>query len=211
MLRHLLIGINREAKINFSHPSGIITQLLFCCIFLSIFLIVDGGLLYTDTLELQAGRENYLLIFDYFIITSCLIASSSGFLKEDFEDGSLEQAAIGFEYFEIYIITKVIANWLFLCLPSILIIGTLQNNFMLIKAMLASFIINSICCFCGTISGLGNSSSLIATIALPLITPILILSIDNQSNHHMILLMIAIFSFTTLTFATSKVAKIIID
>ena len=99
----------------------------------------------------QENQQFYLNITIWLLIISSCIFSSSDFLKNDFQNGVIEQAILAIENFENFIFAKITANWLIFCLPIIILTAFIinhKNNPEMIKILiLATIIINSICCF----------------------------------------------------------------
>lgn len=169
----------------------------------------------------QASTTFYSITIIWFSLLSSLIFSSTEFLKRDFEDGTIEQIISSIENFEIFVLAKMLANWLFCSLPIIISIPLLGfiNNIapqilyqIVIAAFLATLAINFICGFCGSLSVLGNSAPMIGIIAMPLIIPILLLgasSVDASDYSALkILCGLNIFIGSITVFATAKIVKI---
>lgn len=146
-------------------------------------------------------------------LLSCVIFSSSEFLKQDFEDGTVEQLLNSCENFEIVALAKIIANWFVSCLPIVILSSLIKQNYEFLSIILVgSIIINFICCFCGSLSTLGNSAPMIAIIALPLIIPTLLIAqigvIGSYEENLKILLGLFLFIGSITTIAVAKIVKI---
>ncbi len=208
--------ITHEILLNFRNLSKILANFLFFVISFSFcFLLAQNN---------ETNNNFYYLSLLWISLIFCLIFSSVEFLKKDFDDGSIEQLIISLENFEVFILAKVLGNWLSSTLPIIIItplIGKIINlnqteiNQFLILIILASLIINFICTFCGSLSVLGNSAPMIAVIAMPLIIPILLIafsgnlnSSENFQNSLKILIGLVVFIGSISIFATSKIVKI---
>src|SRR5690606_21973920 len=97
----------------------------------------------------------------------------SDFLKEDYEDGVLEQMLIKFSNFEIFILAKIISNWLIFCLPILMMIFIfsllfgIETHFvkkLFLLLSIASLAIIFITSFSGCLNLLSGKTSLIAII-----------------------------------------------
>ena len=192
----------QELRLNFRHLERILANFLFFVIFLSSFLLLS------QSQQNQASSD----IFIWFALLSCLIFSNSEFLKKDFEDGSLEQILLSCENLEIAIFAKMISSWVVNCLAILLTIFVLKNNIeFLLLALLASLAINFLCCFCGSLSILGNSAPMIAVIILPLIIPVLLISSGDFTTSLKLLGGITVLFGAIATFATAKIVKIAVE
>ena len=196
--------------------SKIIANLLFFVISLAVFFLIAK--------ENQDSLTFLTISIIWFSLLCSLIFFNAEFLKQDFQDGTIEQIFRSIDNFEIFILAKMLANWTICALP-ILVASTiiaivskldqiLIYNF-IILAFLASIIINFICNFCGSLSILENSAPIIAIIAMPLIIPIILIAhsgvIYNDIASWKILSGLAIFSGTILVFATAKIVEIALD
>ena len=151
-------------------------------------------------------------------------------MREDFQDGTLEQIIILQPNLEVFILAKMLGNWLIFSLPISLLIlplgfaiglnQALTVNFFLLL-LLASLAINFICAFCGSLSIAGNKAPMIAILAMPLIIPILLIACGSlidvgvqSSDFYLplkILCGICIFVGTISVMATAKIVKIIAE
>lgn len=194
------IIFQQELLVNFRQLGKIWANFLFFLIFVSSFFILAQN---------QSDQTLDSSIIIWFSLLSCLIFSAAEFLKKDFDDGLIEQILLSCENFEIFILAKMLANWLICCLPILLAVFFIRpESDFLILIFLASLAINFICCFCGSLSILGNSAPTIAVIALPLIIPVLLLSYGDFFVSFKILAGLNIFLGTVLVFATAKIVKI---
>ncbi|MBM5781992.1 MAG: hypothetical protein FJ368_01045 [Pelagibacterales bacterium] len=208
--------ITYEILLNFRNLGKILANFLFFIISFSLcFLIAQNN---------ETNNNFYHLSLIWISLIFCLVFSSVEFLKKDFDDGSIEQLIISLENFEVFILAKMLGNWISSALPIIVItplLGKIINlnqteiNQFLILIILASLIVNFICTFCGSLSVLGNSAPMIAVIAMPLIIPILLIafsgnlnSSENFQSSLRILIGLVVFIGSISVFATSKIVKI---
>jgi heme exporter protein B len=187
------ILLSHELRINFRQTSRILASFLFFLIFLSSFSL------------LSQGQDS--LVITLFSLLSCLIFSSAEFLKKDFESGASEQILISCENFESFIAAKMLANWLVCCVPIIVISSFIRPDLFLL-IILVSLLVNFICCFCGTLSILGNAAPMIAALALPLIIPILLIALGDVVTSLKLLVGLCFFLAPILIFATAKIVRI---
>jgi heme exporter protein CcmB len=209
------IILKHELLLHFYNSGRILANFLFFLISVTIFVLI------AQDQENQGSTNFYFITIIWFSLLSCIIFSSAEFLKKDFEDGTIEQILHSIENFETFIMAKMIANWLAYCLPLLIFILPLGaligldhslfiNFFILI--FLASLAVNFISTFCGSLSTLGNSTPMIAIIAMPLIIPVLLtvysgLAEKTQTSCK-ILLGFSVFIGCVTVFATSKIIKI---
>jgi heme exporter protein B len=203
-----------EIKLLLTFPHKIYANLLFFAISTIVFLILAQGFIDKKFIIF------YIMAIILFSLTSSLIFSNNEFLKEDFEDGTLEQIIAKLDNFEVFILAKILINWLFYALPTILfcpiiILMTgekIDISNMLTCLIITSFAISFIASFCGSLSVIGNSSSIISIIIMPLIVPILLIGYDGIFNPSAaiikILAGIAVLSATFAILATAKLVKI---
>ncbi|MBU6140289.1 MAG: heme exporter protein CcmB [Proteobacteria bacterium] len=187
------IILRHELKINFRQLSRILASFLFFLIFLSSFSL------------LSQGQDSLIIIL--FSLLSCLIFSSAEFLKKDFESGASEQILISCENFESFIAAKMLANWVVCCVP-ILVVSSFIRPDLATLIIFVSLLVNFICCFCGTLSILGNAAPMIAALALPLIIPILLIALGDAVVSLKLLVGLCFFLTPILIFATTKIVKI---
>ncbi len=191
------IILRQDLLLCFRSLSKVLANFLFFSILITTFFLLS------QNQQFKASTAIWLALF------SSLIFSSSEFLKKDFEDGNIEQMLIIFQNFEIFILAKMVVNWLIYCLPLAIITFTINPNFdFLILFLLATLVINFICCFCGSLSALGNSAPMISIIAMPLIIPILLIALGDFQTSLTLLAGLAIFFAAALSFATAKIIKI---
>lgn len=192
------IIFQHELLLSLRQLSKVLANFLFFLIFLTTFFLISSN---------QANINISTII--WLSLLSCLIFSSAEFLKKDFEDGTIEQVIISCENFEVFILAKIFSNWFSYCFPILMVVFfmNVKTEFLII-ILLASITINFICCFCGSLSILGNSAPMIATIALPLIIPILLVAQGDFSASIKIILGLGIFLGAILTLATAKIVKI---
>lgn len=193
-----LIFLTHELRINFRKFSRILASFLFFLIFLSSFSLLTQD---------QSGQSVDASIAILFSLLSCLIFSSAEFLKKDFESGASEQILISCENFEVFIAAKMLANWIVCCAPILIVTYFIKPDFLLL-IILVSLLINLICCFCGTLSILGNAAPMISALALPLIIPILLITLGDPETSLKLLTGLCFFLAPILIFATAKIVKI---
>lgn len=178
-MKMFFVIIKQDLLLSLRNSSRILANFLFFIISMAIFSMMLQG---APSLN---SSPFYISIIIWFLLISCLIFSASEFLKQDFDDGTLEQMLIICANFEIFILAKYFSNWLIyalpiLCaIPLVALFSSLNHEIMLhflALALLASLAINCICSFCGSLALLGNSAPMIAIIALPLIIPILLIA-----------------------------------
>jgi heme exporter protein B len=195
-----LITIFQELLINFRQMEKILANFLFFLIFISLYFLLSSG-------QENQGFETSAAI--WISLLSCLIFSTAEFLKKDFEDGTIEQVLLSCENLEIFILAKIVANWFVSCFAALILSYFIKpESEFLILIFLGSLAINFICCFCGSLSVLGNSAPMIAVIAIPLVIPILLISCGDFFLGLKILCGLNVFLILSLTFATTKIIKI---
>jgi len=205
----------QEILLSSRNLAKIFANFLFFLVSVAIFFIL------AQNQQNQDSTVFYSITIIWFSLLSCLIFSTTEFLKKDFDDGTIEQNISSIDNFEIYIFAKMVANWLICSVPILISIFPLSvligldqglTTNLLIAAFLATLAINFICTFCGSLSILGNSAPIIGVIALPLIIPILLLavgSLDNEASvGFKILAGLVVFIGSISVFATAKIVKI---
>jgi heme exporter protein B len=224
MSKFLIIFTN-QIKIQYHHPRSFFGNILFFICFVIVFLIVLSPL--QSGFGELLGRNNsqtLLISASFFSILTCLLTSTQNLLREDFDDGTLEQMIINCENLEIYIFAKMLANWLNICFIAVIfstIMGALlgyKQDFLwqfFIIFLLTSLLINCICFLCGSLAILGGVSSIIAFIALPLILPIILFGslgiYENFNFNFKILFALNIFLNPLICFASALITKIALD
>lgn len=212
-----LIIFSHEIKLLMQNLHKIYANLLFFVISVVTFLIIVQGLISKDF------EAFYVMAIILFSITSSLIFSSSEFLKDDFDDGTLEQMIAKIDNFEIFIFAKILANWFVKILPIILfcpLIIEMSNVeidifnmmvFLVISSVAISFIAN----FCGSLAIISNLSSVISILIMPLLIPILLICYDgifNQDSSMVkVLLAISTLAISSSVLATAKLVKIFVE
>ena len=205
------IVLLQEIRISLKKSSKILANSLFFVIFTSIFFILSQ--------KSQENSQFYLMIIIWLILVCCLVFASIDFLKNDFDDGTIEQSILAIDNFENFILAKMVANWVNYALPIIILsifVLPESENFSIKQSFLiltlATIIINFICCLAGSLSSLGNSSPLISIIALPLLIPIILVA-NSALTHNFdtglkilsgLLLLVTPISI----FASAKIIKI---
>lgn len=192
------ILLKHELKINLRQFSKILASFLFFLIFLTSFYLL------TSDQQNQGASDIVIILFS---LISCLIFSTAEFLKKDFDSGAAEQILLSCDNYEVFVGAKILANWLTCAAPIVLILSAIKPEFVC-DAILISFLINLICCFCGSLSILGNNAPMIAVVALPLIIPSLLICITESNSSSNLLALLNIFLGPILVFATTKIVKI---
>lgn len=173
------------------------------------------------------GAQSYSITIIWFALLSSLTFSFAEFLKKDFDDGTIEQLLLACENFEVAVFAKMLAGWLIYCFPIIisscifLRFADMTTQFLcefFLSLTLASLAISFICSFCGSLSILAGSAAMIATIALPLIIPVVLIahkvphSVASQLSSAIpnigLLSAIALLSCCLSVLATTKIVKI---
>ncbi len=209
------IFLRQELIYHRKNPARFLQTILFFLICCAVFFIL------LQNQQNQAQNPFLITIIICFSLLFSILFVSSDFLGEDFRDGTLEQMLLFCENIEIYIASKILASWLILCLPILIVIPFLMaliglesqfiNNCFWIF-LFASIAINFICAFCGTLSIAGNQAPLMAILALPLIIPILLIAFtgfDNFIFSIKLLIAISVFCGILFTMAISQIIKII--
>ena len=204
----------------------VLQNVLFFLIACSLFFLLAQN-------QSEQGSTEFLMCnIIWFSLLFSMIFANSDFLAEDYRDGTVEQMIILCPNLETYIISKIVAAWIIFCLPILAIIPLmllalgLNSSFILhfvILISLASLAINFICAFCGSLNVAGNSSPMLAILALPLIVPVLLIACggsisvvaspeENVEGFYFSLKLlsgICVFVGATLTIATTKIVKIV--
>ncbi len=210
LLHELLLSSRNLGKI--------LANFLFFLISVAIFFLIS------QNQEVQGSTTFYSVTIIWFSLLFCLIFSAAEFLKKDFDDGTIEQVLTSCENFEIFILAKMLGNWLVCCLPILISIFPLgiglgfEKDFVinfLILIFLASLAINFICSLCGSLSTLGNSAPMIGVIVLPLIIPVLLIAFGGMAGDFWtsfkILAGLCVFVSATSIFATAKIVRIAVE
>lgn len=193
----------------------IFSNILYFFIFLSIVQILTQN--FPSDLKF-----NISILAVFIAILSSLISINQNVFDEDFRDGTLEQILIHCQNLEIYIMAKLLTNWV----SSVLIINILATVFIKMNfaidlswlKLLSIFLIQSLALnfLLGWSSALcleKNLSVIASIVAVPLTLPIFILSsvaiIENFNNN--ILLLLALASLTTIIsiLACAKIINIV--
>jgi len=225
-MQQFLIIFFQQTNLLLLKRKNFINNSLFFLSFFIIFVLIISPLQNAigEELSSEAKYQSLITCASIFALLFSLLASSFEFLQEDFQDGTLEQILIKCRNFEIYFFAKMLANWLGNCFFNVILAVFLSwllglswqflNNF-LILFLLASLLINFICCFGASLAILQGSIALIAFIVLPLILPIVIFSclaiLDNFAQYLKILLGLNIFLIPLLTFSSGILTKIALD
>lgn len=201
----------------------IFQNLLFFFIAFSIFFLIS------QNQQNQLVSPVLAIDVTLFCLVFSLIFSNSEFLYQDFKDGTLEQIILSQPNLEIFILAKMLGNWLIFSLPIILSIPLIGlavglNNDLIINffilILVASLAINFICAFCGSLSLAENKAAMIAILTMPLLIPILLITCGNVASEGFaqgdgfysslkILSGICVFAGCVSVIATTKIVKII--
>ena len=213
-------------KLSLLKQKNFITNSLFFLSFLIIFVLTVSPLnsSFESDLANYKTKQSLLVCASVFALLFSLLASSFEFLKDDFNDGTLEQMQVRCSNFEMFVLAKILANWLNHCLVNVFLVIILSLVFgfsfqftcqFFWIFLLSSLLVNFLCCFAGSLTILGGSVSLISFIVMPLILPIIIFStlsvLDNYSQFLNILLSLNIFLIPLLTYASSALIKVALD
>jgi heme exporter protein B len=207
----LLAIIKQELTISIKNASNLVQSLVFFLITISIFAITTN---INDT--------NIAIAIIWICLTFAILLASNQQFQRDFDDGTFEQLYLSGYVFEIIILTKIFANWLFNTLPLIVILPIIalilkvpSNLFfdLIAISLISSLLINFMVSFASSLTLCANSSSCLLTIlVLPLLVPIMIFANTafNGDFAISIKLLLAIFIFLApiLTFGTSLAIKL---
>lgn len=216
------IILHQEFVLAGKNLAKILQNFLFFFISLSIFFLIS------QNQQNQLSSPFLSIDIILFCLVFSLIFSNSDFLHEDVRDGTLDQIIILQPNLEIFILAKMLGNWLILIMPILIFIPfvnlaigfnqSFTTDFAILAAI-SSLTINFICAFCGSLGVAKNKSPMIAILALPLIIPILLILCGSFSSEGIskddfyealrILSGICIFIGSICVFATAKIMKII--
>ncbi len=208
--------IKQELAINIKNSSNLVQSLIFFLITTSIFAITTN----IDNIDTA-------LAIMWICLTFAILLSSNQQFQRDFDDGTFEQLYLSGYVFELIILAKIIANWLFNTLPLIIILpiialilkvpnslifDSLIFNLVAI-ALIASLLINFTVSFGSSLTLSANSSSsLLIILVLPLLIPIIIFANAAFGGDFIVsvkfLLAILIFLVPILTLATAYATRI---
>lgn len=208
----LLSVISRELKLNSVNSGQVFNKIVFFFITISIFSISTGY--FSDQ------TSNYNISIIWFCLIFSNILGMNNFLKDDFNDGTLEQIFIDSNALEIFISGKIFSNWLvyslplIICIPLAMIILGIDNISkidMMLIALIVTLIINLIACFCSSLVVLlDKNEGLLTILILPLIVPVVIFAnsaffesnIINFQNSLLFLSLFFIFLAPILVFSS---------
>lgn len=213
------IILQQEFLMNSKNLAKVFQNLLFFFISFSIFFLIS------QNQQNQIVAPFLAIDVILFCLIFSLIFSNSEFLYQDFKDGTLEQIIISQPNIEIFILAKMLGNWLtfslpiILCIPVIGMLIALDKGFMInffVLILIASLAINFICAFCGSLSMSENKAPLIAILMMPLIIPILLIVCGNMEetsfySSFKILIGICVFVGSISVLATAKIIRILHD
>ncbi len=203
--------IRQELIINIKSSGNLAQSLVFLLITASIFA-------FTTNIDNTATSVAIIWV----CLTFAILLGCNQQFQQDFDDGTLEQLYLSGYVFELIILTKIFANWLFntlpliIFLPIIALILKIPENLILdliTVAIIASLIINFLVSFGTSLTLSTNStSSLLIILILPLTIPTIIFANAGLTNDFgaaiKLLLGLLIFLIPILTFATSAAIKI---
>jgi len=196
----------------------VLANFLFFTISAVIFFLLS------QAQENQGSSLIYNITIIWFSLLFSVIFSTNDFAKKDFEDGTIEQMITSVENLEIYVLAKSLALFFVNVLP--IAIATIflsqlsgiegsKTKELFILALLAGVCANFICCFCGSLSIVGNSAPMVSVIAMPLIIPVMLISFSGLTNDFpnscKILIGLGFLSACCSIFATAKIIKIAAD
>jgi heme exporter protein B len=207
----LLPIIKQELIIGIKNSSNLAQSLIFFLITTSIFAITTN---INDT--------NIAIAIIWICLTFSILLSSNQQFQRDFDDGTFEQLYLSGYVFEIIILAKIIANWLFNTLPLIIILPIIAlilkipSNLifdLVAISLIASLLINFMVSFGSSLTLSANSSSsLLIVLVLPLLIPIIIFANASFGGDFVVsvkfLLVILVFLTPILTLATSVAVRI---
>lgn len=207
----LLTIIKQELIINIKNASNPIQSLVFFLITASIFAITTN-----------IDNPTIAVAIIWICLTFAILLSSNQQFQRDFDDGTFEQLYLSGYVFEIIILAKIIASWLFNTLPLIIILPIvalilkIPSNLILelvFISLIASLLINFLVSFGTSLTLSTNStSSLLTILVLPLLIPTIIFANSGLSGDLMVAvkLLISLLVFLTpiLTIATSAAVRI---
>jgi heme exporter protein CcmB len=208
------IFLQQELLILFKNKAQIYANIIYFLIFFSVFQIISQNF--------SQDIQNKLLILNITLnILFAIINICQNIFIKDHEDGTLEQYIIHINNIEIFILAKIIANWIASCLLIVLFCGLYfkYNNFVnleLFKILLilgvSSLSLTFIFAWSSCLSIIEGLSPAVIILALPVTLPIIIftnLALGDQFNDGIIVLSAFLFfigSVTTL--ANAKIIKI---
>lgn len=212
------IFLKQELSNDLKNLGLFVQNILFFIISCAIFLIMAQN-------QVAQGQNAQSLLTNIILISLVfsLIFANNNFLGEDFKDGTLEQMIIYCENLEVFIAAKMIVNWVIFALPLLLatplmiLASGLSQGFArdgAILFLLASFSINFICAFCASLNLAANKAPIIAIFVLPLIVPIILITLigfvgaEGFSSSVKILSGLAVLSAVVTIFATTRIVRI---
>ncbi len=212
------IFLKQELSNNLRNLGLFVQNILFFLISCAIFLLMAQN-------QVAEGENAQFLLTNIILISLVfsLIFANNNFLSEDFKDGTLEQMIIYCENLEVFIAAKMFANWIIFALPILITIplmafvNGLNKEFVSEGAILflfASLSINFICAFCASLNLAANKAPIIAIFALPLIVPIILITLvgffggEGLYSSVKILCGLAVLFAVIAVFATTKIVKI---
>jgi heme exporter protein CcmB len=110
------IFLQQELLILFKNKAQIYANIIYFLIFFSVFQIISQNF--------SQDIQNKLLILNITLnILFAIINICQNIFIKDHEDGTLEQYIIHINNIEIFILAKIIANWIASCLLIVLFCG----------------------------------------------------------------------------------------
>ena len=203
--------IKQELAINIKNLSGLTHSLMFFLITISIFAI-------TTNIDSNA----IAIAIMWTCLTFAILLASSGQFQKDFDDGTFEQLYLSGYAFELIILAKIFANWLFnvvpliIALPVIAVILKIPSDLivdLILIAGVASLIINFMVSFGTSLTlSASSTSSLLTILVLPLLIPIIIFANTALDSNFTVsikfLTTLLVFLSPALTFATAAAVRV---
>jgi heme exporter protein B len=207
----LLSIIKQEFAISIKNLSNLAQSMIFFLITASIFALTTNS----NSTEISIS-------IIWICLTFAILLSSNQQFQRDFDDGTFEQLYLSGYVFELIILAKIIANWLFNTLPLIIILPIIalilkipsSLIFDLVAiSLIASLLINFMVSFGSSLTLSANSSSsLLIILVLPLLIPIIIFANaafgGDFTTSIKLLLAILTFLAPILIFGTALATKI---
>ncbi len=207
----LLSIIKQELIINIKNSSNLVQSLVFFLITASIFAITTN-----------IDNINLAVAIIWVCLTFAILLGCNQQFQRDFDDGTFEQLYLSGYLFELIILVKIFANWLFNTLPLIIILPIvalilkIPSNLivdLILIALIASLLINFLVSFGTSLTLSTNStSSLLTILVLPLSIPTIIFANSGLNGDFMVaiklLFGLLIFLTPILTLATSAAVRI---
>ena len=174
----------REFKIAFHNYNDLISIILFFILGILIFIFAIGP---SKEIINEIGVG---LIWTLLLLSSTL--SIKKFYQEDFDDNNIFLFHISGLSYELIVLVKIFANWLFFQLPLILIlpfvfilleIKTFNIYFVFISFILSSFILTCIGSISGSMNLINNKNYTFGSLIVMILSiPLIIFSVNIVNN-----------------------------